>query len=84
KGKSTFNLKQTVERSSCDQTMDELDIADPVDFIRALKRLAEPYRPQSPPRPRNKPEAFGFYYQIQDKSFGDPAMICYSRNRPMT
>ena len=29
-----FNLKSAVERGSFDQTMDEMDIVDPVDFTR--------------------------------------------------
>jgi len=31
---STINLKSAVERGSFDQTMDEMDIVDPVDFTR--------------------------------------------------
>jgi len=31
---STLNLKSAVERGSFDQTMDEMDIVDPVDFTR--------------------------------------------------
>jgi len=30
----TMNLKSAVERGSFDQTMDEMDIVDPVDFTR--------------------------------------------------
>jgi len=31
---SAINLKSAVERGSFDQTMDEMDVVDPVDFTR--------------------------------------------------